>query len=333
MEQIHKILILAELQDNKIHRVAYELIGKAKELFPPENTLIQCLFLGNGDIDVSELGKRGADEIYYMKDEAFKEPEEQLYKENICAFIKEQEPEIVLIGATSLGRSLGPRIAASLKTGLTADCTQLQISTNEKTAGKLEQIRPAFSDNILAHIVTQTMPQMATVRYKEFREAKLDPDRPVNVQIIKPYKTGETGCRILAAYCEAQENIQDAKIIVAGGRGIRKKEDLHLLKELADLLGGQVGVSRALVDAGMAGSSMQVGYSGNRVKPDLYIACGISGAPQHIAGMKESGKIIAINSDPSAPIFSLCDYGYVGDLYQILPEMIEDVKCWKEEKK
>lgn len=134
-------------------------------------------------------------------------------------------------------------------------------------------------------------------------------------------------------YRELQENIQDAQVIVAGGRGIRKKEDLALLKELADLLGGQVGVSRALVDAGLAGSSMQVGYSGNRVKPALYIACGISGAPQHLAGMKESDVVIAVNTDPSAPIFSICDYGYVGDLYQILPQMIEDVKAWKGEEK
>lgn len=333
MEQKHKILILAELQGNKIHRVAYELIGKAKELFPPGEAVIQCLLLGSEEADAAELCRRGADQVYYMKDAAFAEPEEQLYKENICAFIREHQPEIVLIGATSLGRSLGPRVAAHLKTGLTADCTQLKISTEEKTYGKLEQIRPAFSDNILAHIVTQTMPQMATVRYKEFKEAAVELHRPVNVEIIKPYRTEVKGCRILKAYCEKQENIQEARVIVAGGRGIKKKEDLKLLKELADLLGGQVGVSRALVDAGMAGSAMQVGYSGNRVKPELYIACGISGAPQHIAGMKESGRIIAINSDPSAPIFSLCDYGYVGDLYETLPKMIDDVKRWKEKAK
>ena len=174
---------------------------------------------------------------------------------------------------------------------------------------------------------------MATVRYKEFPEAVSDKSREVNIKVIKPYRTEVSGCRITRVYRELQDNIQDAQVIVAGGRGIRKKEDLALLKELADLLGGQVGVSRALVDAGLAGSSMQVGYSGNRVKPALYIACGISGAPQHLAGMKESDVVIAVNTDPSAPIFSICDYGYVGDLYQILPQMIEDVKAWKGEEK
>lgn len=333
MEQRHKILILAELCEGGVHKVAYELIGKALELYPSGKSVVECLLLGNGEPDVAELCRRGAETVYYMKDPAFEEPEEQLYKENICAFIREHEPEIVLIGATSLGRSLGPRIAAALRTGLTADCTQLQISTEEKTAGKLEQIRPAFSDNILAHIVTGTMPQMATVRYKEFPEAVSDKSREVNIKVIKPYRTEVSGCRITRVYQELQENIQDAQVIVAGGRGIRKKEDLALLKELADLLGGQVGVSRALVDAGLAGSSMQVGYSGNRVKPVLYIACGISGAPQHLAGMKESDVVIAVNTDPSAPIFSICDYGYVGDLYQILPQMIEDVKTWKGEEK
>lgn len=330
MEQRHKILVLAEIHENSVHRVAYELIGKALELYPPEEAAVDCLLLGTGGAAADELCRRGARTVYYMQDPAFGEPEEQLYKENICAFIREQEPEIVLIGATALGRSLAPRIAACLRTGLTADCTELKISDKEKTAGKLEQIRPAFSDNILAHIVTQTMPQMATVRYKEFNEAPSDPSRPVDVRIIKPYRISGSGCRVEKVYTERQENIQDARVVVAGGRGIRKKEDLALLKELADLLGGQVGVSRALVDAGLAGSAMQVGYSGNRVKPDLYIACGISGAPQHLAGMKESGIIIAVNSDPSAPIFSVSDYGYVGDLYQILPKLIEDVKAWKE---
>ncbi len=333
MEQKHKILILAEIHDSSIHRVAYELIGKAKELFSPQESVIECLLLGADDVDAGELCRRGAETVYYMKDPAFDQPEEQLYKENICRFIREHEPEIVLIGATYLGRSLGPRIAANLKTGLTADCTQLKISKEEKTAGKLEQIRPAFSDNILAHIVTQTLPQMATVRYKEFQEAPSDPSRQVNVKLIEPYETESKGCSILRTYLEKQDDIQEAQVIVAGGRGIRKKEDLALLKELADLLGGQVGVSRALVDAGMASSAVQVGYSGNRVKPALYIACGISGAPQHLAGMKESGQVIAINSDPSAPIFTLSDYGYVGDLYQILPRIIEDVKAWKEEVK
>lgn len=169
---------------------------------------------------------------------------------------------------------------------------------------------PAFSDNILAHIKTMNRPQMATVRYKEFQEAQLREDAVIRIEKLPPYVTESKGVRIEDIASIGEVDITDAEVVVAGGRGIRKEEDLQLLQELADVLGGQVGVSRALVDAGMAASSIQIGYSGNRVKPKVYIACGISGAPQHLAGMKESDLIIAINSDPSAPIFQVSDYGF-----------------------
>lgn len=321
MDAHNGILIIAEMEGNSVHKVSYELLNKSSELKSELKETVDCLILGPSGHDVSELNKRGADTVYYMKSEAFKQPEEYLYKQNIVEFINENKPKIVLVGATAFGRSLAPRIAAALKTGLTADCTDLKVDGEKNFI----QIRPAFSDNILAHIKTVTYPKIATVRYKEFAEAPKDETRKQNIVEIEPYFTTYDKCEILKEYSEDMTNITEAEVIVAAGRGIRKKEDLKMIEELAQKLGGVMGVSRALVDAGMASGSRQVGYSGNRVKPRVYIACGISGAPQHIAGMKEASTIIAINSDPSAPIFQIADYGYVGDIYEILPALIRDL--------
>ncbi len=316
------VLIVCEQNNNIIHKVSYELLGKGIELASKINVPVNCLVLGS-NADVNELCHRGCNEVYYIKDECFNKPEEYLYKENIVRFINEYKPEIVLFGATHFGRSLAPRIAASLNTGLTADCTELTINDE----GKLIQIRPAFSDNILAHIKTVQYPQMATVRYKEFNEAKRIENYDINITDLKPYYKNYSKNQIIDLFKEEDFDITEAEVVVAGGRGIRNKEDLNLLKELADLLGGVVGATRTLVEVGMIGSSHQVGYSGNRVKPKIYIACGISGAPQHIAGMKDSDLIIAINNDPSAPIFNIANIGYVGDLYDVVPKIIEAVKA------
>lgn len=313
------ILVIAEMEHDHIHRVAFELLYKGRQLAEAAGESLSCLLLTGQDTDASELCRRGADQVFVMEDPCFAAPEESLFAENIVSFIRERRPATVLVGATHLGRSLAPRMAAVLGTGLTADCTELKIADD----GALEQIRPAFSDNILAHIKTMNRPQMATVRYKEFQEAQLREDAEIRIEKFPPYVTESKGVRIEDIASIGEVDITDAEVVVAGGRGIRKEEDLQLLQELADVLGGQVGVSRALVDAGMAASSIQVGYSGNRVKPKVYIACGISGAPQHLAGMKESDLIIAINSDPSAPIFQVSDYGFVGDLYEIVPRLTE----------
>lgn len=317
------ILVIAEQNDNKIHRVSYELVGKATELSKNVNSTVEALVLG-GDINSKELCYRGAHKVYHMKSEIFDELEENLYKENIVKFIKDKKPDIVLIGATNFGRSLAPRIAGVLKTGLTADCTDLIFDEDNN----LIQIRPAFSDNILAHIKTVTRPQMATIRYKEFAEPKRDINRKVGVEVIDPYIDNYPKTEIAKVFKEDNFNITDAEVVVAAGRGIKRAEDLKLIGELAEALGGSLGVSRPLVDMGMVSSSHQVGYSGNRVKPMIYIACGISGAPQHIAGMKESDLIIAINSDPSAPIFNIADIGYVGDLYEIIPKILEELTSY-----
>lgn len=315
------ILIWVEVAGDGPHPVAYELIGKARQV-AGAGAQVDCLVLGPGGLDLKELNYRGCDRVYYMQDEAFATPEERLFKENIVAFIRWLDPSVVLVGATNFGRSLAPRIAACLKTGLTADCTQLQLDDG----GELIQVRPAFSDNILAHIRSQTRPQMATIRYKEFAQPDRDTGRPVDIRPQPVFSKGDGRTAILEVFQKEGVDIADAQVIVAAGRGVRKTEDLALLEDLAGLLGGELGVSRALVDAGMAGSARQVGYSGHRVKPVLYVACGVSGAPQHIAGMKESQTIVAINSDPSAPIFDICDYGMVGDLYEVVPQLIADLK-------
>lgn len=319
------VLVVAEMEKDHIHRVAFELLSKGREIAQKTEEKLYCLLLTDRDYrdcNTAELCQRGADQVYVMRSECFAQPEEQLFAGNITAFIRKHRPSTVLVGATHLGRSIAPRIAAALGTGLTADCTDLKVADD----GALEQIRPAFSDNILAHIKTTKRPQMATVRYKEFPEGELLPDAEICVEEIPPYETDPRGVFIEETISAGDVSITDAEVVVAGGRGIRKAEDLQILQELADVLGGQVGVSRALVDAGMAQSSIQVGYSGNRVKPKIYIACGISGAPQHLAGMKESDLIIAINSDPSAPIFNVSDYGFVGDLYEIVPKLTETLR-------
>lgn len=317
MEEYKGILVIGEQNGNEIHKVSYELLGKGRELADKAEIGLEVLILGN-NMDVDELCYRGAEKVYYMEDECLEKPEEYLYKLNIVKFIEERKPEIVLIGATNFGRSLAPRIAGALKTGLTADCTELLI--NEEN--KLVQVRPAFSDNILAHIKSVNYPQMATIRYKEFSEASRDETREVSIERIKPHYTANNRIEILDIFRDDDFDITEAKLVVAVGRGLKDKKDMSLIENLADVLGGVVGVSRALVDAGLADSSHQVGYSGNRVKPKVYIACGISGAPQHVAGMKESDLIIAVNNDPSAPIFNIADIGYVGDMYEIIPEMI-----------
>ena len=313
------ILIIAEMEGDHIHRVAFELLYKGRQLAEAAGESLSCLLLTGCETDASELCLKGAEQVYVMEDACFAQPEERLFAENIVSFIRERRPATILIGATHLGRSLAPRMAAALETGLTADCTELKIADD----GALEQIRPAFSDNILAHIKTMNRPQMATVRYKEFQEATLCGGAEIRIEKIQPYVKEHKGVKIEEIISTCDVDITDAEVVVAGGRGIRKEEDLQLLQELADVLGGKLGVSRALVDAGMAASSIQVGYSGNRVKPKVYIACGISGAPQHIAGMKDADLIIAVNNDPSAPIFNISDYGFVGDLYEIEPKLTE----------
>lgn len=317
------ILIFAEQKNLNIHKVAYELLGKGRQLSEKLKCSVDAVILGPGNLNAEELINRGADKVYLIKDEEiFNKPDELAYSENIVDLIKRVKPEICLFGATSFGRSLAPRIAAALQTGLTADCTDLQIDDDMK----LVQVRPAFSENILAHIKSDSYPQMATVRYKEFDEAEEDVTRTGEIIYVEPVVSANNGVEILKEISNNNIDIADARVVVSAGVAVKSEDDLNMIKELASLLGGEVGASRALVETGLISKDHQVGYSGNRVKPIIYIACGISGAPQHLAGMKESATIIAINNDPSAPIFNVADYSIVGDMYKIVPELINAIK-------
>ena len=320
------VLVLAQARAGSAHPVTYELLGKGRELADALGCALDCLLLCAEDSQAAaagELNFLGADTVYIMRSAAFAYPEECLYKSNIVEFIDKRKPAIALVGATDFGRSLAPRVAAALGAGLTADCTDLAIGDD----GKLIQIRPAFSDNILAHIISNTYPQMATVRHGEFGVPARDERRKVNIVNVPAYIEAYDGTVITELTKRNERDITEAEVVVACGRGIKTAEDIALAQKLADCLDGQVGFSRALVDAGIADAAYQIGYSGLRVKPKLYIACGISGAPQHLAGMKDSGTIIAINRDASAPIFGVCNIGYVGDLYQVIPRLIQELEA------
>lgn len=321
-KEFNGILVFAEQKNGQIHKVSFELLGKAKELAEKLETPVYSVVLGPKGIDAQELIYRGADKVFYIEDDEFNQPEELIYKENLENLINEIKPEICLIGATTFGRSLAPRLAAALGTGLTADCTGLEIDED----GKLVQIRPAFSENILAHIKTDTYPQMATVRYKEFNEIKRNEKNDGEIVKVDPVKVENQLVKVIKELKSQDINISDASVVVAAGKGLKKADDITMIKELADLLGGVVGASRSIVDDGFISKDFQVGYSGNRVKPKLYIACGISGAPQHLAGMKESDFIVAINTDPSAQIFNAADYGIVDDMYKVIPDLIDKIK-------
>jgi electron transfer flavoprotein alpha subunit len=319
------ILVFAEQQGGKFRSVAYELLSKGRELADVLKTELCAVRFGH-DIDVEPLITYGADKVYLIDNPA---PD---FSEDWCArklagIIQQNKPEIVIAGATPLGRSLIPRVAAILKTGLTADCTGLEIDTASRL---LLQTRPTFGGNIMATIICQTKrPQMSTVRPRVFK--KNQPDRTRKGQIIRvdPDKEPVTSrTKLLDFIQDITETVklEDADIIVSGGRGLGKAENFQLLQELATVLGAGLGSSRPPVDDGWIPYSHQVGQTGKTVCPKLYIACGISGAVQHLAGMQTSDIIVAINSDPAAPIFEAATYGIVGDLFKVVPMLIAKLK-------
>ncbi|MBS7654624.1 electron transfer flavoprotein subunit alpha/FixB family protein [Candidatus Bathyarchaeota archaeon] len=317
------VLIFAEQEDGEIHKVTYELLGKGRVLADKLGKNLCAVLLGYGlDGEARELIYYGADKVFLFDHPSLKDFDIVRYKQNIVRLVNEVKPDIFLIGATRIGRSLAPRIAASLKTGLTADCIDLDLDDE----GNLVQIRPAFSGNIMAQIKTRTKPQMATVRYKVIKMGIRDPARRGEVIEMNAEPVENTGMKILEKKKADEVNISEAEIIVAAGRGVKSPEDLRLFKELADLLGGVVGSSRPLVDAGWIGKEHQVGFSGNTVKPRVYMAFGISGSPQHLFGMRYSDIIIAVNKDSTAPMLNFSDYYVIGDLYEILPQLIHEIR-------
>jgi electron transfer flavoprotein alpha subunit len=320
------VWVFAEQRGGMVASVAYELLGAGRRLADELKTELSAVLLGSSEDQAKELIKWGADRVYYCKDPIFEKFNDEPYSKLLIKLINEHKPEIVLAGATPIGRSFIPRVAARVRTGLTADCTALEI---DRDTGNLLQIRPAFGGNIMATILCPNhRPQIATVRPRVMKRGEYNADRkgeiiPVSADnIASRTKVLET----IKEVSECMVNLQEADVIVAGGRGLGKIEGFKMLEELAEVLGGAVGASRAAVDEGWIPYSHQVGQTGKTVCPKIYIACGISGAVQHLVGMQSSDIIIAINKNPEAPIFNVATYGIVGDVYEVVPLLIKKLK-------
>ncbi len=319
MNEYSGVMIFAEHRAGKIHPISFELLGKGREIADGLGCPLSAVLLGDRIREEAfELIYYGADTVFLFEHPSLREFDLLNYKHNIVQLLQENRPNIFLLGATHSGRSLGPRIAAALGTGLTADCIGLDMDDS----GNLIQIRPAFTGNILAEIKTRTKPQMATVRYKVMTARTRDPLRKGEI-IQKSVAIIPGLLNILHIDKGNQTSLAEARVIVSGGKGLKRASDFAMLADLAGLLHGLVGSSRPPVDDGWIGKEHQVGFSGNTVKPGIYFACGISGSPQHLAGMRSSDIIVTINTDPSAPIFQVSDYGVVGDIYEIIPKLIK----------
>jgi len=331
-----EVWVFAEQEDESLHDVSLELCGKARELADRLGVRMAAVLVG---WNVRELSYRliahGADKVYHVHDSRVERYHTQPYARAMCQLITKHRPQIVIYGATPLGRDLAPRIASEMKAGLTADCTDLEIGdyTDPKTKQVIKdlllQVRPAFGGNIIATIVNpQRWPQMATVREGVMRMNEPDPKRKGEIVEEKvQFSDFDTAVRVVERHVQPRKvNLKGARVIVAGGGAVGSKEGFQLIHDLAGAIGGAVGASRAAVDSGFIGKEHQIGQTGTTVRPALYIACGISGAIQHRAGMEESAKIIAINSDGDAPIFSIAHYGIVGDMNKVIPMMIRAIK-------
>ncbi|MGN0495022.1 MAG: electron transfer flavoprotein subunit alpha/FixB family protein, partial [Lachnospiraceae bacterium] len=319
--------------------ISFELIGEGKRLAEKLDTDVTAVLIGSGVAGlVDELAQYGADKVIVVDDPELKEYRTEPYAHALSSVINEYKPEIMLVGATAIGRDLGPTVSARVQTGLTADCTLLEIGDfpinpipgKEQKKNQLLMTRPAFGGNTIATIACpDNRPQMATVRPGVMQ--KLEPKKDAKAEVIN-YNPGFTPDNKYVEILEISKavsnikNIMDAKILVSGGRGVGSAENFAMLEELADVLGGQVSCSRAAVEAFGMSNELQVGQTGKTVRPNVYFAIGISGAIQHVAGMEESDLIIAINKDEDAPIFDVADYGIVGDLNKIVPLLTQGIK-------
>ena len=342
------VYVFAEQVDGKLSGIAFELLGKANELAKDLDTDVTAVVIGSGIKELADqLAEYGADKVIVIDDPELKDYRTEPYAHALSSAINEFKPEIMLVGATPIGRDLGPRVSARVATGLTADCTQLDIGDfplnpipgkeDEQKHNQLLMTRPAFGGNTIATIACpNNRPQMATVRPGVMqRQAKVEGAKAEVIDFNPGFTPDNKYVEILDIVKSVGEtvDIMDAKILVSGGRGVGSPENFQILRDLADALGGEVACSRAVVDAGWMPKDMQVGQTGKTVRPQIYVACGISGAIQHLAGMEESDLIIAINKDETAPIFEAADYGLVGDLFKIVPELTEAVKAYKAAKK
>ena len=325
------VLVYAEQRKGKVHPVAYELLGKGKELADQLSEPLYAVIIGNDVLEgAEELAVRGTDKVFVYEDPSLADFRDDPYSALLKELVEGVMPSIFLIGATAIGRSLGPKVAACLRTGLTADCTGLDIDPETRL---LLQTRPAYGGNIMATIITtNSRPQMATVRYKVMKEAERDPSKRGEI-IWKPVDVSKLPDRVkILDFQPAPEEVSivDAEIVVSGGKGLGEPKGFELIDKLAKALGGAVGASRPTVDEGWIEYRHQVGLSGRTVRPKLYMACGISGAVQHLAGMKTSDLVISINRDPGAPIFQVSTFGAIGDLYEVIPSLIEKIRKYKE---
>lgn len=322
------VFVFAEQRDGQIQPVALELLGKARDLADVLGEKVVAAFLGSNITDkAKDLIAYGADEVIVMDNPLLKDYITEEYSQAIYQLIEAFRPSIFLLGATTIGRDLGPRLSARLETGLTADCTKLEISEDTK---ELMMTRPAFGGNLMATIMcTEHRPQMSTVRPGVMQKRDRDDSRQGTVIPFEPkIDTSKIKVKLIENVKENKGtvDITEAKILVSGGRGVGNAAGFEKLQELADVLDAQVSSSRAMVDAGIMPHDRQVGQTGKTVRPDLYIACGISGAIQHLAGMEESDFIIAINKDKFAPIFNVADIGIVGDVNKVVPLLTERLK-------
>jgi electron transfer flavoprotein alpha subunit len=329
VQDYRNVWVFAEQRDSALTRVAYQLMGKGRQLADTLGAKAEAVLLGhNVEGLAQELIAYGADTVYLAEHPLLERYRTDAYAKVLSDLIKEKKPEIVLFGATTVGRDLAPRISQRIYTGLTADCTGLDIDEGERL---LLQTRPAFGGNIMATIACpHHRPQMSTVRPGVMQALQPDKTRQGTVEhVAVALGEEDLNLRIMQVVKEARRraNLEDAKIIVSGGRGLGGPDGFKVIEQLAEALGGEVGSSRAAVDSGWIEHDHQVGQTGKTVRPELYVACGISGAIQHQAGMKESKFIVAINKDPSAPIFQIADIGIVGDLYKVIPELVKQLKA------
>jgi electron transfer flavoprotein alpha subunit len=323
----HGIWVYAEQRNGKLSNVGFELLARGRELADTLGTDLSAVCLGYNVADTTALIAHGADKVYVIDDPSLATPQEDLYAAELTRLILKFKPEIVLAGATSFGRAFVPRTAATLRTGLAADCIALDVDAGKRL---LLQTRPTYGGNVLATIICeQKRPQMATVRPRVFKKGNGNPERKgeiIRVDFDKASVTSKTKLLNFVEDMTRKVKIEDADIIVSGGRGLGKAENFKLIEELAQALGAAVGSSRPPVDDGWIPYSHQVGQTGKTVRPKLYVACGISGSVQHMAGMGTSECIVAINSDPNAPIFEIATYGIVGDLFKVVPMLTEKLK-------
>lgn len=320
------IAVYVDHVEGNIHPVTFELIGKAKELAKKINQKVYCIFIGyNIKSKAEELLHYGVDEVMVYDRKELEDFRIEPYTFVFADFINKVKPSSILVGATTVGRSLAPRVAARFRTGLTADCTVLDVKENSD----LVQIRPAFGGNIIAQINTpNSRPQMATVRYKVMSSPLRESNASGHINFCdidsRKLTSGINVKSIIPK--EKEHSISEAEVIVAVGRGIKSEKDMEMIKELANVLHGEVGSTRPLIESGWMDAKNQIGLSGKTVRPKLIIACGISGAVQFTAGMNNSDCIFAINKDPKAPIFKIAHYGIVGDIYDIVPKIIDEIK-------